>query len=213
MWKLYLNLLNKKLFFIFLIFILLIPEVEALGTLQKKRYIEIESGKIAEFTILFWNSELPIKIELKKRIVPKNWIVIIEPKEFILNKNFTSSEIITLQNKYIKAFPVKIFVIVPEETNPGNYEIVINMVAGRTERGISFFQEKSFNFKINVSTPFIEQVKIPINESVAKPVGKTGNSTIPTKEIEEIIKNPIRVIFFSVVVALFLIVSWVVYRL
>lgn len=182
------------------------PGVKALGTLQKKSYTEIKPGQIAEFVVLLWSLE-PVEIELKEKTVPKDWMVMVEPKNFILDNNITSSEVVSLQGEYVKALPVEIFVIAPEDAKPGIYEIVINMIAGRSERGISFFQEKNFNFKVNISSRIIG---VPTNESISKPVSKTGNFTIPIK-VEKI--DLTKLIFWSIIMVVFLLIGWSVYRL
>jgi len=200
----------KKFLFISMILILFIPDVKALGTLQKKSYSEINPGQIAEFSILFWTSE-PIEIELREKSVPKNWMIIVEPKNFVLNDNITSSEVISLQDRYVKALPVKIFAIPPENVKPGDYEIKVNMVAGKSDKGISFFQEKNFDFRVNVLGSSPEQ-KETIDGSIDKNISKTGKFIIPIKEIEEIPSNYTRIIFWLIIITFSLLVCWVLYK-
>jgi hypothetical protein len=209
MWELYFNML-KKVLFVFMFLILFIPSVKALGTLQKKSYLEIKPGQIAEFSTLFWSSD-PIEIELKEKTVPENWMVIVEPKKFVLDDNITTSEVISLQDRYVKALPVKILAIPPEDAKPGIYEIIINMVAGKSDRGISFFQEKNFNFRVNVLESSSEQ-KETIDGSIDKNISKTGKFIIPIKEIEEIPSNYTRIIFWLMIIILTLLVCWVLYK-
>jgi len=201
----------KKILFILMILVMFISNVKALGTLQKKNYLEIEPGQIAEFDILFWDSE-STEIELEERVIPKNWIVIVEPKKFVLGDNVTSSEVIRIRNEYIKALPIKIFAIPPEDINPGIYEITLNMVAGENDRGISFFQEKNFNFRVNILGQPPEENRIVIG-SINESVSETKNFTVPITKTEKLPPNFTRIIFWLITVILVLLVSWVVYKL
>jgi hypothetical protein len=194
-----------------MILVMFISNVKALGTLQKKNYLEIEPGQIAEFDILFWDSE-STEIELEERVIPKNWIVIVEPKKFVLGDNVTSSEVIRIRNEYIKALPIKIFAIPPEDINPGIYEITLNMVAGENDRGISFFQEKNFNFRVNILGQPPEENRIVIG-SINESVSETKNFTVPITKTEKLPPNFTRIIFWLITVILVLLVSWVVYKL
>lgn len=210
MWKLYFDML-KKVIFAFLILIVFIPNVKALGTLQKTSYLEIKPGQIAEFGILFWDSE-PTEIELKEKNVPENWIIIMEPKKFVLNDSIMSSEVISIQDRYVKALPVKILIISPENAKPGLYETIIKMVAGKNEKGISFFQEKNFNFKVNISGISLEKNETS-SESINKNISKIQNFTIPTREIEIPQLDFTKIIFWSIIVIVTLLVCWILYKL
>jgi uncharacterized membrane protein len=201
----------NKILFIFIVLILLIPNVKSLGTLQKKSYLEIKSGQIATFSILFWNQE-PLEIELKEKVVPEKWVVIVEPKKFILNDSITSSEVIRVQNSYIKALPVNVLAIPPEDVEPGSYEIIINMIAGKNDKEISFFQEKNFNFKVNIQGQLIEQ-KENSTEPINKYITKTGNFTLPFKETENISSSFTRTIFWLIIILITLLFCWVLYKL
>jgi len=202
MWKLYFDVL-KKIFFVFILLLLLIHQAKALGTLQKKSYLETAPGQVAEFGILIWNTE-PIEVEFKEKVVPKNWSVIIEPRKFVLDAN-TGSDIISLPEGYVKALLVKIFVIIPTDADPGIYGITVGMTAGKTEKGISFFQEKNFNFKVNISGHPAEK-----KELVSVIANVSGNFTA-AREAEK--AEPLRLVFWLLIVTVLLIIGWIVYKL
>jgi len=206
--ELFFDMLKKILFVIILI--IFIPDVKALGTLQKKNYLEMEPGQIAEFGILFWGSE-PTEIGLEEKITPKDWIIIVEPKKFVLDDNITSSEVIRLQDTYVNALPVKVFAIPPENIDPGVYEITLNMIAGKIDRGVSFFQEKNFNFRVNVLGQAPEETRIVIG-SINESVSETKNFTVPITKTERVSPSFTRIIFWLIVVILVLLVSWVIYE-
>lgn len=208
--ELFYNLL-KKVFFIFFILLVFIPGTRALGTLQKKSYLEINPEQVAEFGILFWNSEdLPINVNLDIMNKPDEWLVIIEPKDFIIQKNITSSEIIISQDRHINVLPVKILVIPQKNAKAGVYEILIKMVSGREEKGISFFQEKNFNFRVNITG--IEEEKEFVNETISD-LKRTENFTTSTEKIEKLREGPSRISILSLLILLFLMISWIIYRL
>jgi hypothetical protein len=170
----------------------------------------LEPGQIAEFTILFWNSEkLPITVNLSIKTKPVGWLVIVEPKDFILRKEIMSSEVISLPTGYVNALPVKIYAIPPEKTEAGVHEVVLRMVAGKEEKGVSFFQEKNFNFKINFTKTKKEEFP---GEMIQKPVNKTENFTTPIKRVKKAPEDSSK-IFFFVVILLCLFISWAIYRL
>jgi len=187
------------------------PNVKALGTLQKNNYLEIRPGQIAEFNILVWNTE-PMEIEFEEKNIPKDWITIIEPKKFVLTDNVTSSETIVVQNRYVNSLPVKIFLIPPKDVKSGIYEIMIKMVAGKNETGISFFQEKNFNFKVNISGSYVEQ-KETTKELIKDYVSKTRNFTFPSIEIEKTSTDYTKIIFWSIAIAITLAICWILYKL
>ena len=200
----------KKILFVFIVSIMFIPTIKALGTLQKKSYLEINPGQVAEFSILFWNQE-PIEIELKEKVIPTDWTVIVEPKNFILDDKITSSEVMMTQDGYVKALPVKVLVISPEDVKPGNYEIVINMIAGKKDRDVTFFQEKNFNFRVNIPGEVIEQ-KENISEPIKNYPNKTGNFKFPSGEIDKLSSDPTRIIFWLIIVAFTLLMCWILYK-
>jgi len=194
-----------------MILILFMPNVKGLGILQKSNYQEIKPGQIATFSILLWNQE-PIEIEFKEKLIPEEWLVIVEPKKFILDNNNKSSELIRLQDSYVKALPVKILTIPPEDVKPGIYDITINMVAGKNNREINFFQEKNFDFKINISGTIINQ-KENVNESIIKDVNKTGNFINPVQEIGKVSSDSTKIIFWLIIIVITILACWFLYKL
>lgn len=136
-----------------LAFILMIQTVEALsmGTVVKKDTASIKIGESAKFEILFWNIEdVSYNVELEVKEAPKDWLVVIQPKEFALNSS-TGEEYIILPytDKSVKAFPVNVFVK-PENTEIGRHNVIIIARAGLSKEGISFFQERKFKLIVDV---------------------------------------------------------------
>jgi predicted S18 family serine protease len=85
------------------------------------------------------------------------------------------------------------------------------MVAGKTDKGITFFQEKNFNFGVKIFGPSLEQ-KETVSES-NKNIVKKQNFTIPVTQTEKVTPNTARIIFWLVVITISLLVCWVLYKL
>jgi len=82
---------KKKIFALIVLTFTILPAIAqamSLSTLQKKNFVELNPGQTAEFTVLFWNLENnPTPMSLKVKEAPDDWIVIIRPEEFLLNKS------------------------------------------------------------------------------------------------------------------------------
>ncbi|MEM7821653.1 MAG: hypothetical protein QXX38_02480 [Candidatus Aenigmatarchaeota archaeon] len=145
--------MNKLSLITILLFLLILSKVEAisLGSVVRKDFAIIKANESAKFEILFWNfEENSYKVQIEVKNAPENWFILIQPKEFLLNSS-TGEEYINLpySEKPIKAFVARIFAK-PENAIKGEYEITIRAKAGLPSRGIAFFQEREFNFKVKV---------------------------------------------------------------
>jgi len=148
--------INFFVFFVLFSLSLNIIQAINLSTLQKNNYSRVKPGETTEFTILFWNVEdSAFSISLKVTQAPEDMIVIIRPKEFMLNssEDIESSDVeyINTQNGIFKAIPVRILVKAPKEL--GEYNIIISAAAGEPGSGISSLLEKKFKFTVDVVTP------------------------------------------------------------
>ncbi|MEM7819074.1 MAG: hypothetical protein QW403_02950, partial [Candidatus Aenigmatarchaeota archaeon] len=105
----------KEKIFIAIFFLLLIPSAKALsfGSLQKSSYAEMVKGETKEFTLLFWNLENSSCFVTLEPFSPESFVVIVEPKEFLLNASkigppYEEGEYVKLSVGDVKAFPVKV---------------------------------------------------------------------------------------------------------
>jgi len=114
--------------FIIIFLILLSVRVYAInmGSVVKNDFSKIKVDESAKFTVLFWNTgneayELELNVEQ-----PKDWIIIFEPNNFILNET-TGKELVKLpyQNDYKKATPVDVIVKPPSSIKSGKYNITV----------------------------------------------------------------------------------------
>jgi len=86
------------------------------------------------------------------------------------------------------------------------------MVAGKNNREINFFQEKNFDFKINISGTIINQ-KENVNESIIKDVNKTGNFINPVQEIGKVSSDSTKIIFWLIIIVITILACWFLYKL
>ena len=194
-----------KIFCIFLLF-LLIPQVQAIGSLQKNNFLEIEKGGIANFEILFWNTEnisYFVKIEVRKK--PENFFVLIEPSEFLLYPSsqgppYEEGEYVSLPSGDFKAFPVNVYVKDFGET--GEQEVFISALIGNEKNELSFLMEKNFKFKVKVN--FSSQVK-EANET--KPFSVPINISSFEKGVIDL-----KPLFYFLIVLIFALISILVYK-
>ena len=146
-----------KITSIILFFILLSHAAYAinLGGVVKNSFSEISADESVKLAMLFWNSEedsYNIKLSVKES--PKNWIVIISPDEFVLNK-FIGEEYISLpyNNEFIKAKLVNVFVKANQNSSSGNYSIVIRAETELSDNNnfINVVPERLFEFKFHMN--------------------------------------------------------------
>jgi len=149
------SLLHKTLVVI-LFFILLSPEVYAisLGSTAKNKFAEISDVESVKFKMLFWNvEEEPYTVELSVKEAPKDWIVIIDPDEFILNKSI-GEEYIKLPyiSENIRTKVVNLFVKPVRDSKPGKYFVLIKAeteLPQNEKNGIAIIPGRLFKFEID----------------------------------------------------------------
>ena len=196
----------SKIFLItFLMILLMLQTAEAisLGTVVKNDEIEINRGETGKFTILFWNIEdNPYEVSLNVTESPKDWIIIIQPEQFVLTSSTGSQNIILPYiDKTVKALPVD--VLVKPENVEGIYTITITAMAGMPGEGMSFFQERKFNLKVNVSESRYIQPEITAPDNMQE-----LQQTIKESPQE---KNP-SYFFYIIVFVCILVVSLLIYK-
>lgn len=215
---------KKMLVFILLAFTIFptITQALSLNTVQKKKSAEIEQGETAKFTVLFWNFEdRPTPISLKIRQAPDDWVVIIRPQEFLLNKSKigppydNDKEYVGIPGAGdVEAFPLKVLVNVPRTASLGNYEVLVTVTAGKSGSGLSILQERTFKFIINVKKA--SEVSKDIGQTISDASGNmiaaagdavssfTGMISSAPFEIQ------IAILIASIITALAIV--WVVYK-
>lgn len=195
----------NKIFLLFFFF-LIIPRIQAIGSLQKSDFTEIEKNGIANFKILFWNTEnisYPIKLEIRRK--PENFFVLIEPKEFVLLPSkkgppYEYDEYVSLPSGDFKVFPVDIYV--KDFGESGEQEILISALIGSEKNQLTFLMEKIFSFKVRVSSSSQTQ---KVNES--EPFFTTTNILSREKKIFDL-----KPIFYALIILVFITISILVYK-
>lgn len=146
-----------KTIFIILFLILLSSETYAinLGSIAKNNFAEISNRESIKFKMLFWNIEnesYTVKMSIKE--APKNWTVIIDPDEFVLNKSIGEEYIkLPYANENIKAKVVNLFVKPDENSKPDKYFIFIKAeteIKQNEENIITIVPERIFKFEIDL---------------------------------------------------------------
>jgi len=185
-----------KILIIVLLFIILPTKIYAinLGSVVKNNFVEITNTESAKFTMIFWNTgNESYNIRLSAEDAPKDWTILTDPAEFILNKSI-GEEYIALPylNENVKAKVVNIFVKPIENSKPGNYSVVIKAETGLAQNEINdmnIIPERLFKFEINlkgfVESNYDDVEKTEIsgkyidfkNESKVESVSENYNST------------------------------------
>lgn len=161
-----------------------------LGSIAKNNHVNLINNESARFELLFWSAQDEIlQVEIKKKQVPDEWLVIIVPEYFEISKS-TGNQYIFVPGirNYIKATPVSIVVKPPPDESRGKYEIILDAVAGSGNNGLSFFPTAAFKLTVNIGPggdqAFAESSKEISSEAVQE------NNTAPffeeTRENEEI---------------------------
>jgi hypothetical protein len=137
----------------FLFFIL--PSVNAInfGSVAKNDHMSISYNQSARFRLLFWNIEnTSYKVGLEVTDMPKDWTVIIQPKEFLLNSTIGDEYVyLPYMEGYVKATSVDVFAK-PDINENGRYYITIIARAGMPNAtGISTVQERQFKLTVDVT--------------------------------------------------------------
>ncbi len=136
-----------------LFFILLSVNSYALnmGSVSKSKYAEISVGETAKFKMLFWNIENETyNVKLSVKEAPKDWIVIIDPKEFNLNKSIGEEYIkLPYMKENVKAKIVNLFVKPYTKSKSGKYFVTIMAeISSKEKNGIKIIPATMFKFEI-----------------------------------------------------------------
>lgn len=214
------NSMNKILIFL-IMFLLLSNIVKAFGVMQSSSYVEVPSGGTAKFVIFVWNEiNCSIPVEIKLRNTPKDFLVYIIPNKLVLN--FSKTTVPTKDTEYVntkfglmKTTPINVLVNVPSSAKPGNYSILIDILAGSSTTGISALIEKTIKFDLNVQPRLgesSEQIKtIEIKErnlhTANETAGRIENLTTRTPIVIDY--HTIFILVFTFVIIL---VSLLVYK-
>jgi uncharacterized membrane protein len=145
-----------KTLVLFLFFILLSSAVYAInvGSVVKNEFVEILSEESVKISMLFWNiEEESYTVKLSVKDAPKNWLIIFDPSEFVLNKSIGEEYIdLPYTDEKIKAKAVNVFVKADTNSKPGKYFIVIRAETKLPQKvnGINVVPERLFEFEIDL---------------------------------------------------------------
>jgi hypothetical protein len=136
------------------LFILLSSRVYAInfGSIVNEDYAEITNEGSVKFKMLFWNVEsesYTLKLSVKES--PEDWITIIDPDEFVLNKSVGEEYIkLPYMNENIKAKVVNLFVKANPKSETGNYSVVVEagIKAPDEKDGINIVPQRLLKFEI-----------------------------------------------------------------
>jgi uncharacterized membrane protein len=178
----------------------------SMGSVVKNDYSKIKVDESAKFTVLFWNTaNESYKLELNAEL-PKDWIIIFEPNDFILNET-TGKELIKLpyENDYKKATPIDILVKPPSSIKPGKYKIIVKAISILPQKGISFSQERSFNFLVEIENPLYFE-----SPSEKKTTSQTNNLSQYQRKENSIVGNSNY--FYIIIVIIIFLISILIYK-
>jgi len=130
-----------------------------LGSIVKNNYVVISNQESEKVKMLFWNiDENSYTVRLTASDIPENWIVIIDPHEFVLNKT-TGEEYISLPdvNEQIRAKVVNIFIKPDNNSKQGKYFIIIRaetLLPQSEINGINFIPERLYKIEVDLKEIF-----------------------------------------------------------
>jgi hypothetical protein len=196
-----------------ILILLFIPSAKALsfGSLQKSNFAELARGETKEFSLLFWNLENSSCFVTLEPIQKEGFIVIVNPKEFLLNSSkiappYEEGEYVKLSIGDVKAFPVKVLVKALDSAK-GEEEIKVKLKAESLDSGIKLAQEKTFIFKVKVPEYFTQEAKTEKKEESEK--------TEESERISSRISLPkfdLRTLLIVSFIAAIIIISFLVYK-
>ena len=199
-----------KLFRVIILFSLLLSSgayAISMGSVVKNNFEKIANGESAKFTLLFWNIENEsYRVILNVREIPHDWIVIIEPNNFVLNASVGEEYIkLPYMNDGVKATPVEV-IVKPTTAKPGKYDISISSRTESPSDGISFSQERVFNFTVEVENPtFFE----PSEEQSSNRYNEESTSSLAYDlNLEEANLS----YFYIIIIIMIILFSFLIYR-
>ena len=134
-----------------------------IGSIVSRDSANVSVGESVKFKMLFWNSEDEnYTLRLSAIDYPEDWIIIIDPNEFILNKNMGEEYIkLPYKEENIKAKVVNLFVKPDEKSLTGSYSVSIESQAITENEGtMSIIPGSIISFKINVNNIEAEEDNI-----------------------------------------------------
>jgi hypothetical protein len=183
----------------------------SLGSLVKDKTGEVSKDESIKFKMLFWNVENEAyDVELSVKEAPKDWIVIISPAEFILNKSIGEEYVSLPYSENVKAKVVNLYVKPDKYSEPGKYFVVIGAET-RLENevnGMNVVPERLFKFEVNVEGLIAaknDTNKISLSENEIK----TESKDLVAGNIEV---KPDKKYFYSVIVLLVMTISIILYK-
>ncbi len=184
-----------------------------LGSVARNRFAEVSNNDSARLTILFWNVDSELyTIRLSVKESPKDWIVIFDPDEFVLNRT-TGDEYISLPytNEMVMAKAVNVFVKPDVKSKSGEYGVVVKaetIFSSGEVNGMSVVPERLFAFTVRVNG-------LENSDSVIESPEPSGNVMELENDVPEngSVKNESsKYYFYSIAAMLIVITSIVIYK-
>jgi len=200
----------SKLFEVIILFSLLLSSgayAISMGSVVKNDFEKITNSESAKFTLLFWNIDKEsYRVRLDIRELPNDWIIIIEPNNFILNAS-VGKEYINLpyMNDGVKATPVEVIVKPITSTRPGKYNITLSSRTESPSDGISFSQERLFNFIVEVENP-------TYFESSEEQIANQYNENTSSLSYRLNLENNDLCYFYVIIIIIILLFSFLIYK-
>ncbi len=207
-----------------LFLILLSSGVHAInmGSVAKNKFAEISNDESVKFKMLFWNAEdESYTMKLSTKEAPENWIIILDPSEFVLNKT-VGEEYINLpySNEIIKAKVVNLFVKPVINSKSGKYFITIKAEPRLSQNeidGINIIPTRILKFEIDlenfevIESKNIKEEQKNTIEFFEKSLEYNGESVkISNSENEE--KKMDKKYFYFIIIFLVAIISIIIYK-